>query len=143
MNIQIILTFVLRVNSVIVLFFFPLQIANGTTHYYAPIPNGFQPGSGGAAAPYPVNPHGHMAPPPPGTPQPTVPPPQHQQQMTAITNPPPPPPQQQHSPASHSANHSPSPPNNNYHKDERTQRQHSKLLRKLEKQREYSKYNSE
>lgn len=142
MNIQIILTFVLRVNADIVLFFFPLQIANGTTHYYAPIPNGFQPGSGGAAAPYPVNPHGHMAPPPPGTPQPTVPPPQHQQQMTAITNPPPPP-QQQHSPASHSANHSPSPPNNNYHKDERTQRQHSKLLRKLEKQREYSKYNSE
>lgn len=123
------------------MFFSPLQIANGTTHYYAPIPNGFQPGSGGAAAPYPVNPHGHMAPPPPGTPQPTVPPPQHQQQMTAITNPPPPPQQQQHSPASHSANHSPSPPNNNYHKDERTQRQHSKLLRKLEKQRgEYSKY---
>ncbi|XP_055713651.1 fibronectin type-III domain-containing protein 3A isoform X2 [Phlebotomus papatasi] len=30
--------------------------------------------------------------------------------------------------------HSPSPPNNNYHKDERTQRQHTKLLRKLDQQ---------
>ncbi|XP_061390249.1 fibronectin type-III domain-containing protein 3A-like [Musca vetustissima] len=53
--------------------------------------------------------------------------------------------QQQHSPISHSANHSPSPPNNQnnnnnntYHKDERTQRQHKKLLRKLEKKQEYN-----
>lgn len=30
--------------------------------------------------------------------------------------------------------HSPSPPNSNYHKDERTQRQHTKLLRKLDQQ---------
>lgn len=37
--------------------------------------------------------------------------------------------------------HSPSPPNT-YHKDERTQRQHTKLVRKLDqKQREMSKYN--
>lgn len=36
--------------------------------------------------------------------------------------------------------HSPSPPNT-YHKDERTQRQHTKLVRKLDqKQREMSKY---
>lgn len=36
--------------------------------------------------------------------------------------------------------HSPSPPNS-YHKDERTQRQHTKLLRKLDqKQREMSKF---
>lgn len=36
--------------------------------------------------------------------------------------------------------HSPSPPNNNFnHKDERTQRQHTKLLRKLDKQRDISK----
>uniref|UniRef100_A0A1I8Q4Z2 Fibronectin type-III domain-containing protein n=1 Tax=Stomoxys calcitrans TaxID=35570 RepID=A0A1I8Q4Z2_STOCA len=118
----------------------PSFIANGTTHYYAPMPNGYQPATG-ASAPYPVNPHGHMtAPPPhqqPGTPQPPTGP--HQPQMNPIANPPPPQQQQQqHSPASHSANHSPSPPNNNYHKDERTQRQHSKLLRKLEKQREYN-----
>ncbi|XP_073826818.1 miles to go [Musca autumnalis] len=112
----------------------PSFIANGTTHYYAPMPNGFQPGTG-AAAPYPVNPHGHMAPPhQPPTPQP----PPHQQQMVNIANNPTQ--QSQHSPASHSANHSPSPPNNNnnYHKDERTQRQHKKLIMKLEKQREYN-----
>ncbi|XP_058981577.1 fibronectin type-III domain-containing protein 3a isoform X2 [Musca domestica] len=118
----------------------PSFIANGTTHYYAPMPNGFQPGSG-AAAPYPVNPHGHMtAPPPPHQPATPQPPPPHQQQMTNITNNTAP--QQQHSPVSHSANHSPSPPNNNnnYHKDERTQRQHSKLLKKLDKQR--GEYNS-
>ncbi|XP_055836442.1 fibronectin type-III domain-containing protein 3A isoform X1 [Episyrphus balteatus] len=42
-----------------------------------------------------------------------------------------PPQQMSHSP------HSPSPPNNNYHnKDERTQRQHTKLLRKLDQKRE-------
>lgn len=39
--------------------------------------------------------------------------------------------------------HSPSPPNT-YHKDERTQRQHTKLVRKLDqKQREMSKYSIE
>ncbi|XP_075153137.1 miles to go [Haematobia irritans] len=115
----------------------PSFIANGTTHYYAPMPNGFQPPTGGAA-PYPVNPHGHMAPhQQPGTPQ-QPPPVPHQQQppMNTITNASTQ--QQQHSPSSHSANHSPSPPNNNYHKDERTQRQYSKLLRKLEQREQHN-----
>lgn len=107
--------------------FFSFQLTtNGTSHFYTPIPGGFPPpGAGGQGpGPYQVGPHGHMAPPPqPGTPQP-------QQQSSANSSQ-----QQQHSPASHSANHSPSPPNNSYHKDERTQRQHTKLLRKLDKQR--------
>lgn len=43
---------------------------------------------------------------------------------------------------SHHSPHSPSPPNSNYHKDERSQRQHAKLVRKLDKQksRDMSKY---
>ncbi|KAM7351314.1 miles to go isoform 2-T3 [Cochliomyia hominivorax] len=105
----------------------PFITTNGTSHFYTPIPGGYPPpGAGGQGpGPYQVGPHGHMAPPPqPGTPQP------QQQSSTSIANAS----QQQHSPASHSANHSPSPPNN-YHKDERTQRQHTKLLRKLDKQR--------
>ncbi|GBP97600.1 Fibronectin type-III domain-containing protein 3a [Eumeta japonica] len=97
-----------------------LLATNGTSHFYTP-PGAFPPGSQDQGHIRSL--HGHM-PPQPGTPQP-------QQPSTSGTNSQ----QQQHSPASHSANHSPSPPNNSYHKDERTQRQHTKLLRKLDKQR--------
>ncbi|XP_034099153.1 fibronectin type-III domain-containing protein 3A isoform X3 [Drosophila albomicans] len=97
--------------------------ANGTSHFYTPLP-GFPPGPGPAGN---GPPHYHMpAPPPPPTAQ-------QQQQATSTgstgaaggttTS------SQSHL---HSP-HSPSPPN---YRDERSQRQHTKLLRKLEKQRE-------
>ena len=87
------------------------QIANGTSHPFFPL----TPGPDFHAA-YPPGgpPHFHPGSIPPGGTLHTA------QQMP----------------------HSPSPPhNNNYHKDERTQRQYSKLQRKLElKQREFSEF---
>lgn len=51
------------------------------------------------------------------------------------------PPNHLHQPPMQHPLHSPSPPNSNYHKDERTQRQHTKLLRKLDqKHREISEF---
>ncbi|XP_017858644.1 PREDICTED: fibronectin type-III domain-containing protein 3A isoform X4 [Drosophila arizonae] len=95
--------------------------SNGTSHFYTPLP-GYPPGPGPTGN---GPPHYHMPPPPP---------PQHQQQTgaqqagTATAGGAPPTSQTHlHSP------HSPSPPN---YRDERSQRQHTKLLRKLEKQRE-------
>ncbi|XP_017954249.1 fibronectin type-III domain-containing protein 3A isoform X2 [Drosophila navojoa] len=93
--------------------------SNGTSHFYTPLP-GYPPGPGPTGN---GPPHYHMAPPPP---------PQQQQQTGAqqqgtATAGGAPPTSHLHSP------HSPSPPN---YRDERSQRQHTKLLRKLEKQRE-------
>ncbi|XP_030384654.1 fibronectin type-III domain-containing protein 3A [Scaptodrosophila lebanonensis] len=88
-------------------------------NFFTPL-SGYPPGPGGNGPP-----HYHMPPPPPATQQPqtAAAPPQQQQQQQQ----PPPRTQVSHSP------HSPSPPN---YKDERSQRQHKKLVHKLERQRE-------
>ncbi|XP_017474782.1 PREDICTED: fibronectin type-III domain-containing protein 3A [Rhagoletis zephyria] len=93
----------------------PFLAANGTSHFYSPIQAGFP---GGGPAHFHALSSGHVQ---------TQQPPQQPQALTAQ--------QQQTSTHQQPLSHSPSPPNN-YHKDERSQRQHTKLLRKLEKQRE-------
>ncbi|SPP79366.1 fibronectin type-III domain-containing protein 3A isoform X4 [Drosophila guanche] len=107
----------------------PFISANGTSHFYTPAMAGYPPGPAGNGPPHYQMPPPQGAPqqqPPPsvggggGPPQPVNAAQQQQQQQ-------PPPAVHTHSP------HSPSPPN---YRDERSQRQHTKLLRKLEKQRE-------
>ncbi|EDW29329.1 GL19647 [Drosophila persimilis] len=101
----------------------PFISANGTSHFYTPAMAGYPPGPAGNGPP-----HYHLQQPQgaPQQPPPSVgggggpPPPVNAAQQQ-------PPPVHTHSP------HSPSPPN---YRDERSQRQHTKLLRKLEKQRE-------
>ncbi|XP_033150638.1 fibronectin type-III domain-containing protein 3A isoform X2 [Drosophila busckii] len=93
----------------------PFISANGTSHFYASLP-GYPPGTGPAVNGPPPPPHYHMPPPQQQTPGPPTAQPQHTHTHAHT-----------HSP------HSPSPPN---YRDERSQRQHTKLLRKLEKQRE-------
>ncbi|XP_030557410.1 fibronectin type-III domain-containing protein 3A isoform X1 [Drosophila novamexicana] len=96
----------------------PFISSNGTSHFYTPLP-GYPPGPGPAGN---GPPHYHMPPPPP--------PPGAQQQPTSAAGGGVPPPTQQ--PHLHSP-HSPSPP---HYRDERSQRQHMKMLRRLEKWRE-------
>ncbi|XP_032597801.1 fibronectin type-III domain-containing protein 3A isoform X2 [Drosophila grimshawi] len=102
----------------------PFISSNGTSHFYTPLPS-YSPGPGPAGN---GPPHYHMPPqpqPPQQQQQPGVQ--QQQQQSTATSGVGGAPSSHLHSP------HSPSPPN---YRDERSQRQHTKLLRKLEKQRE-------
>ncbi|XP_043067436.1 fibronectin type-III domain-containing protein 3A isoform X2 [Drosophila bipectinata] len=115
----------------------PFISANGTSHFYTPVAGYPGPGPAGNGPP-----HFHLPPvPPPQQPSqgaaPQPPPPGGTGATVTVAAVPPPPtpvsvhphphPQHTHSP------HSPSPPN---YRDERSQRQHTKLLRKLEKQRE-------
>ncbi|CAD6998471.1 unnamed protein product [Ceratitis capitata] len=95
----------------------PFLTANGTSHFYSPLTAGFAPGPGSGPTHFHALSSGHVQ-----TQQST------QQQQPVV-------PQKQQTPSQQPLSHSPSPPNS-YHKDERTQRQHTKLLRKLEKQRE-------
>ncbi|XP_054742338.1 fibronectin type-III domain-containing protein 3A isoform X2 [Anastrepha obliqua] len=95
----------------------PFLTSNGTSHFYSPLPAGFPAGTGSGPAHFHALSSGHVQP---------QQPPQQQQAPTA---------QHQQASSLQPLSHSPSPPNS-YHKDERTQRQHTKLLRKLEKQRE-------
>ncbi|XP_053958160.1 uncharacterized protein LOC128863184 isoform X1 [Anastrepha ludens] len=95
----------------------PFLTSNGTSHFYSPLPAGFPAGTGSGPAHFHALSSGHVQP---------QQPPQQQQAPTA---------QHQQTSSLQPLSHSPSPPNS-YHKDERTQRQHTKLLRKLEKQRE-------
>lgn len=93
--------------------------AGGSSQFYPTLPAGFAPNPGSGPAHFHTLTSGHVQ-----TQQLS----QHQKATTQ--------PQQT---GSQTLSHSPSPPNS-YHKDERTQRQHTKLLRKLEKQREMSEY---
>ncbi|XP_014086448.2 fibronectin type III domain containing protein 3C1 isoform X2 [Bactrocera oleae] len=93
----------------------PFMQAGGSSQFYPTLPAGFAPNPGSGPAHFHTLTSGHVQ-----TQQLS----QHQKATTQ--------PQQT---GSQTLSHSPSPPNS-YHKDERTQRQHTKLLRKLEKQRE-------
>ncbi|XP_049317696.1 uncharacterized protein LOC105229353 [Bactrocera dorsalis] len=93
----------------------PFMQAGGSSQFYPTLPTGFAPNPGGGPAHFHTLTSGHVQ-----TQQLS----QHQKATTQ--------PQQT---GSQTLSHSPSPPNS-YYKDERTQRQHTKLLRKLEKQRE-------
>ncbi|XP_018787615.1 PREDICTED: fibronectin type-III domain-containing protein 3A [Bactrocera latifrons] len=93
----------------------PFMQAGGSSQFYPTLPTGFAPNPGGGPAHFHTLTSGHVQPQ------------QLSQHQKATTQP-----QQT---GSQTLSHSPSPPNS-YYKDERTQRQHTKLLRKLEKQRE-------
>ncbi|XP_011178347.1 fibronectin type-III domain-containing protein 3A isoform X2 [Zeugodacus cucurbitae] len=92
----------------------PFMQASGSSQFYSTLPAGFAP-SPNSGPHFHTLASGHLQ-----TQQPS--------QLQKATT-------QQQQTGSQTLSHSPSPPNS-YHKDERTQRQHTKLLRKLEKQRE-------